>query len=45
MFSYLLNRYRLTDFENKLMVTKEDGLGEEGRTGGLGMAHAQWYTE
>ena len=35
----LQNRNTLTDFENKLMVTKRTGLGE-GWTGGLGLAYA-----
>ena len=33
------NRNRLTDFENKLMVTKADRWGE-GWTAGLGLAYA-----
>ena len=37
--TYLQNRKRLTDFENKLMVIKGCSMGE-GWTGGWGLAHA-----
>ena len=41
---YFQNRNRFTDFENKLTVTKVDGLGEEWIKG-LGLIYAHWYTE
>ena len=37
----LQKRKRLTHFE-KCMVTKEGSCGEEGWTGGLGLAYAHW---
>ena len=38
-WTYLQNRNRLTDFENKLMATKEEG-GGEGGIGGLRFAYS-----
>ena len=37
--TYLQNKSRFTDFENKFMVTKGDRWGQ-GWTGGLGLAYA-----
>ena len=45
-FFYLLNRSRLTDFENKLMVTKGDRWEERRMDGGFGIGTCTLrYTE
>ena len=36
-----INGNKLTDFENKIMVTKGERWQGEGWIGGLGLAHAQ----
>ena len=44
--TYLQNRNRLTDIENRLVVAKEEGGNREGWTGSLGLedtnSHLEW---
>jgi len=39
----LQNKNRLTDIENRLTVAEQEGEVEEGRTGSLGLAEANFY--
>ena len=42
--TYLLNKNRLPDTENRLVLAKGMGIGE-GRIGSLGSAEANYYIE
>ena len=39
----LQNKNRLTDIDNRLTVAEQEGEVEEGRTGSLGLAEANFY--